>query len=113
MTEEILQVFEGYIDWIDEETGHATVRLFDRTVETNPEEEAVIDFSNVSTNLKEVEPGHIFQWRIGHRLAPDGTVSETINEFVFQRYTEEDIKRIEDSRAEAHALAERLVSLMH
>lgn len=113
MTDVILQLFEGYIDRVDPETGHATVRLFDLTERSNPEEEAVIDFSSVNTNLKEVEPGHIFHWRIGHRLAQDGSVCEKINEFVFQKYTEEDIRRIEDSKAEAHALAERLVSLMH
>lgn len=113
MTQVITQLFDGYIDWIDEVTGHATVRLFDRTVESNPEEEAVIDFSAVNTNLKEVEPGHIFQWKIGHTLAQDGSVSESFNEFVFEKYTEEDIKRIEDSKAEAIALAEKLVSLMH
>jgi hypothetical protein len=113
MSQLITQLFDGYIDWIDEVTGHATVRLFDRTVESNPEEEAVIDFSTVNTNFKDVEPGHIFQWRMGHTLAQDGSVSGSFNEFVFQKYSEEDIKRIEESKAEAHALAERLVSLMH
>jgi hypothetical protein len=108
MTEDIQQVFEGYINSIDNTTGLATVTLIDCTVERDFEEMAEIDFATVNTNFRDVEPGHVFKWRIGSRLNDQNQVVEAINEFVFEKYTEAELDEIKKAQHEAGFLADRI-----
>lgn len=108
MANEILQVFEGYIDSIDDATGLATVILSDCTVKQDFEEMAEIDFSAVNTNVHEVQPGYIFEWRIGNKLDDQGHITASINEFEFKKYTAEEIAAIKASIAVSGAMADRI-----
>jgi uncharacterized protein YijF (DUF1287 family) len=110
MTEEILQVFEGYIDSIDDATGLATVTLIDCTVQRDFEEMAEIDFATVNTNLRDVQPGNVFEWRIGNKLDDQGIVTGSINEFEFKKYTPEEIAAIKAGAGEAESMAERIAA---
>lgn len=110
MADEILQVFEGYIDSIDDATGLATVILIDCTVKQDFEEMAEIDFATVNTNVHDVQPGHVFEWRIGHKLDDQGRITAPINEFEFKKYTAEELAAIKASTAEAEAMAERIAA---
>jgi hypothetical protein len=110
MTDEILQVFEGYIDSIDVATGLATVILIDCTVKQDFEEMAEIDFATVNSNVHDVQPGYIFEWRMGNKLDEQGRVIGSFNEFEFKKYTEEEIAAIKASMAGAGAMAERIAA---
>lgn len=104
MAEQILQVFEGFIESIDQVTGLSTVRLQDVTVPSNPEERAEIDFSTVTKNIEVVQEGYLFTWRIGHVLDDAGEPGEGFSEFVFvtKTWTAEEIASV---REEGAALA--------
>lgn len=84
MSEHILQIFTGFIESIDEQTGLATVRLQDVTVPSNPEERGEIDFSTVEKNVDVVEEGYVFTWRIGHVIDDAGEPGQAISEFIFE-----------------------------
>lgn len=108
MAEQILQVFDGYIDSIDKETGLATVVLKDVTVPSNPDEMAEIDFSTVTKNIEVVQEGYMFTWQIGHALDDAGQPGEAICDFAFktETWTAEEIASV---REEAAALANRFI----
>ena len=110
MKDEILQVFEGYIDSIDDASGLATVILIDCTVKQDFDEMAEIDFSTVNTNVSDVKPGYLFEWRIGNQVDDQGRITGSINEFENKKYTTEEIAAIKASTAEAEAIAERIAA---
>lgn len=107
MQKEIVQVFEGYIDHIDPESGICTVILQDVTEPSNPDELAEIDFSTVNNNIDTVKEGYIFTWRMGCNLDTTGKQGNPFNEFEFvtETWTADELK---EARAEAKRISELL-----
>ncbi|MBI6882682.1 hypothetical protein [Pseudomonas putida] len=104
MEKHVEQIFEGFIEFIDPETGLATVRLQDVTEPSNPDEQAEIDFSKVSKNIDTVKEGYMFTWRMGHMLNEAGEPGEIRNEFEFvtKTWTAEELAEV---RQEASRIA--------
>lgn len=104
---QIVQVFEGYIDSINPESGLATVILKDATEPSNPDECAEIDFSTVTKNIENVQEGYMFTWRIGYNIDDVGKQGDTVSEFEFVTETWT-VEELEDASAEAKRISEFL-----
>lgn len=107
----ITQEFRGYVESVCDQSGLATVVLYDLTEPSNPEECAEIDFSNTSARHIPVKPGYIFTWTLGFELNEQGNTVREINEFSFLTIDKTEAEKIAASIQEAKAPAREIAKL--
>jgi hypothetical protein len=102
---ELLQLWEGCVKAIHDDDLVAIIS--DRTDPTLPDEEVTLDLSDVPPgDLPLVKPGAVFYWSIGYADYP-GVPRARQSRIYFRRIAGWTDTELENSKREAHRLAER------